>query len=541
MAGERDAEDNHEHHGKKEKEPEKAPEKAASKTGEEAQKLLHASATLYQDRKDMQFFDDFSDVVDLASVEMTGRGGVIDAIYPLEVSAAARQTLHLLWGKSASYPEIPKESKDQKETTKKQPDITAWSALKKSIFAELSERSGSWAKQFDADAKAALTSEILDAQQDIQPVNLLDLRAFIAHNIASSTPLPLLPAFRSAQEAVALSLMDHEVEERVVSLIALCEKVVAAVDGVIRPEWVNLIMPYVDGTAKAVSGEIAAVFAKDSAVERQDGLLLSDLDNQQMLAVTKLRTKMTLQILFDFGRGKDLAVPGTVKDLMDENIVITTVSAEECAFIAPGVRARFFTFFWVHAKSTTSQKAILRAVETSANLASGATCEPAPAQSLDLIFETETSEETEPVSEQVDPGALDIIDLNNDSTFEKIMRTNSTTPKGLKPAACWHLAHLYAHLNQFFFTRAISVWDFPGCGFNCGGADNVAKLVCADNMQAHSKLPFFGSIVISKEGGKDIKSLKHLVAETCGVSFFLVPDPVLQWGGLLASPMHRYF
>ena len=120
----------------------------------------------------------------------------------------------------------------------------------------------------------------------------------------------------------------------------------------------------------------------------------------------------------------------------------------------------------------------------------------------------------------------DGVDVNDDATSEKWLRSYSSTPKALKSQHAWDASYLYVSLQEFFYRQAINTWEFEGAWFDHSSTNS--QLRCSSVLVDSMKMPFFGRIVLSKDGGKDIKGMKLPVAEFHGLKYYITPDPVVE-------------
>ena len=498
-------------------------EQEAKAEEESGQAAAQAVETIQQhDLKDMQFCEDISDILDLASAEITARGACVDAIEPEIVSSVTRQSLCLLWSKRAHFPE----SDDTSE-------IHIWSALKQVIFKHVSTVSREWAQKFDGMNKSQIASEERAHMNSLGIVNLSDLRNFVAQNVRPlmhSQLLSLLPVFRHAREDVALTLTsktDEEVEGKKF-LMVLCDASVAAIDRQLKPEWVNMLVPYVDGNATTVSGEIAAVFGKSSAADAET-LTPADIEENVMLATLRLRSTVVLQLIYEFSQANTIcSLSSNIKDFIDDKF-ITQIAAEEVNFAVPRARSQFYHYFWMHAKSAASFADLCGAVETAACLTNGkALPENKDCAALANVPSGSDSQQSAGSShvESTTMNVDSVVDINDNETSEKWVRRFSTVSQGLKSQDAWDATYLYVHLKEYYYKHGLNTWDWTGAVF--AYSSSTTQIACTEKIDASMCMPFFGSIALSRDNGKDLKGFRLQVAEYKGISFFLTPDPVCQ-------------
>ena len=121
-----------------------------------------------QDLRDMTFGEDISDILDLASVEMSARGSPVEDVYPDKVAEVFRQSVYLAWTKLAQYPESCAAVDGQKVSTIG--TMSIWSGLKKVIFNEIAWVSRCWAAHHDSAMEKDITSKHAAYLRDLQPV-----------------------------------------------------------------------------------------------------------------------------------------------------------------------------------------------------------------------------------------------------------------------------------------------------------------------------------------------------------------------------------
>ncbi len=292
-----------------------------------------------------------------------------------------------------------------------------------------------------------------------------------------------------------------------------------------------MIVPYLDGeykkhgasteeseavAARPVAGEVAAVFAKDGSGS-ESTVTVSDLRFDWMLSTCRLRSSLTLNLLAEFASAHpQLAMPNPTKDLIDNDLLMS-LSAEEISFVLPSKRAMFWSAFWTHARTSTCKSDLTAAVDAAADLAAGKPLRSAVPQAA-------TKDDINSGHAEAPASSHDLVDCNDNETFEKLMRTCSASPSGLRSQDCWDAAYLFVSLQRYFFIEQIHIWDWSGVVIEHHQA--TSQLVCQEELATGMTMPFFGKIAVSNLAGKDVKGAKLLVARYHGIEFYLTPDPV---------------